>query len=144
MEISNLNDFAVTLVSDINSKVNEQLITLRDGITTSATEANAALSDRIQANLDAITDIQTSLEAIIGINTAQATAIETLNTAVDKLNSKKVIEIYTNEQIAAIELESEESIIYLNLDDLKIYRRSANDQGQISQVEIGHLSSPEE
>lgn len=144
MEISNLNDFAVTLVSDINSKVNEQLITLRDGITTSATEANATLSERIQANLDAIAEIQTSLEAIIGINTAQATSIETLNTAVDKLNSKKVIEIYNNDQITAIELEASTSMIYLNLDDLKIYRRSADDQGQVTQVEIGHLSSPEE
>lgn len=143
MEFSNLNDFTVRLVSDINSKVNEQLSTLRDNLTASATENNSILSDRIQANSNLITEIQTSIDAIIGINTAQSTAIDELNLAINKLNNKKVIEIYSGEEVEQLELTAGESMIYLNSDDLKIYRRLANDQGEVTQTELGHLASPE-
>lgn len=143
MEFSNLNDFTVRLVSDINSKVNEQLSTLRDNLTASATENNSILSDRIQANSNLITEIQTSIDAIIGINTAQSTAIDELNLAINKLNNKKVIEIYSGEEVEQLELTAGESMIYLNSDDLKIYRRLANDQGEVIQTELGHLASPE-
>ena len=143
MEFSNLNDFTVRLVSDINSKVNEQLSTLRDNLTASATENNSILSDRIQANSNLITEIQKSIDAIIGINTAQSTAIDELNLAINKLNNKKVIEIYSGEEVEQLELTAGESMIYLNSDDLKIYRRLANDQGEVIQTELGHLASPE-
>lgn len=144
MEFSNLNDFTVRLVADINAKVNEQLSTLRNNLTTSATENNSILSDRIQVNSDLITDIQTSIDAIIGINTAQSTTIDELNSEINKLNHKKVIEIYSGEEVGQLELTAGESIIFLNSDDLKIYRREVNDQNEVIQTELGHLAPPEQ
>ena len=152
-EIDNY-DSMVTLVSLINSKVNEKIsrakIELNEGSASDKTE----LGTRIDANLTAINEIleqlnlletkeshnedKTTLET--AITEGDATTLATARAYAKALHSKSV-RAYTAEEIQEIELENGESVIYFDLSNLNLVKKSKSDQGEVTDQIIGKLTA---
>ena len=115
-------DAAATLVSLINSKVNDKISRLSTEVTESAA------SDR------------TALES--AITEGDATVLAEARLYAKALQSN-TIAAYTNEEAQAIELENGESIIYFNLTNLTLVKKSKNEQGDITEQIYGKLTAIE-
>ena len=112
-------DAAATLVSLINSKVNEKLARLSGEVNEASATDKAALETAI-AEGNASTLAESRLYA--------------------KTLQENTIKAYTAEESQAIELENGESIIYFNLNDLTLIKKTKSDQGEVTEQIYGKLT----
>lgn len=111
-------DAAATLVSLINSKVNEKISRASANLTETSTADKTELQE-------AITE---------GDASTLATA-----RAYSKSLQTNVVKALTTEEVQEIDLENGESLIYFDLTTLNLVKKSKSDQGEVTEQIYGKL-----
>lgn len=136
----NLRDKFITLVSSIDSKVNEKIARAR----TELTENIGQLDEVLQQQAEAIQQIQEALETLESTEHHQ-TDIQNLNAQVNGIEDTLVnstIRVLSDAQLAQLELKTTDKLVYLKISDLTIYSRELVNDNLVD-TPIGRLTAIE-
>lgn len=136
----NLRDKFITLVSSIDSKVNEKIARARTELTGNIGQ----LDEVLQQQAEAIQQIQEALETLESIEHHQ-TDIQNLNAQVNGIEDTLVnssIRVLSDAQLAQLELKTTDRLVYLKISDLTIYSRELVDDNLVD-TPIGRLTAIE-
>lgn len=136
----NLRDKFITLVSSIDSKVNEKIARARTELTGNIGQ----LDEVLQQQAEAIQQIQEALETLESTEHHQ-TDIQNLNAQVNGIEDTLVnstIRVLSDAQLAQLELKTTDKLVYLKISDLTIYSRELVDDNLVD-TPIGRLTAIE-
>ena len=144
----NMKDKFITLVSFINSKVNDKIARAKSELTTSTSDQVTEVSEQLERNTNSITNLETRLSTLEELITTLETSTEhtaditNLNALINTNSNKSVnfnVHVYTDQQLANIELGDEDQLVYLKISDLTLYRRTKIDDSFVD-TPIGRLT----
>lgn len=144
----NMKDKFITLVSFMNSKVNDKINRAKSELTTSTSDQITEVSEQLERNTNSITDLETRLSTLeelittLETSTEHAADITNLNALINTNSNKSVnfnVHVYTDQQLANIELGDEDQLVYLKISDLTLYRRAKIDDSFVD-TPIGRLT----
>ena len=136
----NLRDKFITLVSSIDSKVNEKIGRARTELTGNIGQ----LDEVLQQQAETIQQIQEALETLESTEHHQ-TDIQNLNAQINGIEDTLVnstIRVLSDAQLAQLELKTTDKLVYLKISDLTIYSRELVDDNLVD-TPIGRLTAIE-